>query len=558
MEQHKEEQGHFIKRFFRGTVVFVKWLFVVLLIVLLGAGVYFHAPWKALILIAIFLAAHTVLPKRYRKKFWAVVGCVVFVLAVWVFLPEDNSDWKSYSLVIDEEIAALDAKRAIGDEENAAVIYNQLFADYGKFNDPKPVYDDPNSPLTAFIEKFQIRNIPESGIYPDFWNDELDNMTLSDPWSSKDHPELAEWLDGLKEPFDLLQQASEKEQCVFPIQKPNFFDVTGRHNVFKRWAQMLVRSINNKLGDNDVEGAINRASILIKMAQHQSQQPTEIDILIGIAIEALAYKHLDKIIVKFDLTNRQYQKTEGLLSMIEHDWTSVYLNILWYEQIRNKKLICGAYYEINSKGKIRIARDSLASFRYLYKDIPPEFGLLPDVNPRWAKVSVITEWFWVPSSPKQSEKIFDMVYKSKYAKASPDYDWDNDDEQFSFSKVEFNFGGLLEMLKSITVSAEKKVHELYMRTDSYQQASRLIVGLRRYKNEHGEWPASLEEIRGSVTDKLFVDPVNGGEYGYELTDDGFAIYTKGENGIDEGGVIGREKEDGSKTDDFTFWPGKRR
>jgi uncharacterized membrane-anchored protein len=67
MEQ-QEGKTHFVRRFLRGTAVFIKWLFVILLTLLLGAGIYFHAPWKVLTLIAIFLAAHTLLKKRFHKS----------------------------------------------------------------------------------------------------------------------------------------------------------------------------------------------------------------------------------------------------------------------------------------------------------------------------------------------------------------------------------------------------------------------------------------------------------------------------------------------------------
>ena len=82
-----------------------------------GVGVYFHAPWKILTLTAIFLAAHTVFPKRFRKKFWAGVGIVALALTVWIFLPEDNNGWEPY--IFNEELTSLETKRSIPNEENA-------------------------------------------------------------------------------------------------------------------------------------------------------------------------------------------------------------------------------------------------------------------------------------------------------------------------------------------------------------------------------------------------------------------------------------------------------
>ena len=49
------------------------WLWVILLTALLVLGFVFAAPWKVITLIAIFLAAATILPRIYRKWFW--LGC---------------------------------------------------------------------------------------------------------------------------------------------------------------------------------------------------------------------------------------------------------------------------------------------------------------------------------------------------------------------------------------------------------------------------------------------------------------------------------------------------
>jgi hypothetical protein len=79
-------------------------------------------------LLVVFLLAHTVLPRPGLKWFWAGVGVVVIALIIWVFMPEDDTGWRPYTF--DEELAALEAKRAIPDEENAARIYNELLGSY--------------------------------------------------------------------------------------------------------------------------------------------------------------------------------------------------------------------------------------------------------------------------------------------------------------------------------------------------------------------------------------------------------------------------------------------
>ncbi len=117
-ESQEKKKSGLLKRIF-------KWIGLVLLTLLLFAAIVFQAPWKVIILLAIILAACTILPKPARKWFWLSAGVVLIALIIWVLLPEDDEGWRPYTF--DKELAALEAKYTIPDEENAAMIYNELF-----------------------------------------------------------------------------------------------------------------------------------------------------------------------------------------------------------------------------------------------------------------------------------------------------------------------------------------------------------------------------------------------------------------------------------------------
>ena len=152
----------------------IKWIGLGLLTVLIILGLIFQAPWKVTTLLAIILLACTILPKQLRKWFWAGVGAVVIALIVWVFLPEETEGWRPYTF--DEELAALEAKRAIPDEENAEIIYNELLENQTD--------TDVNTPS---------------------------KLPMREPWSSQDHPEVAEWLEQQQSNIAKLMEASKIE-----------------------------------------------------------------------------------------------------------------------------------------------------------------------------------------------------------------------------------------------------------------------------------------------------------------------------------------------------------
>ena len=242
-EQNNTTKPGRIRRFFRWFFTAVKWLFVVLLSLLLIVGLYFQAPPKVLALMAIILATLTIIPKRTRKWIWLTFAIVIIAIIVWVFLPEDDSDWRPYTF--DEELATLEAKRAIPDDQNAATIYNKL------------------------IEAYDSSNFE-----PNFMDHELFESVTNESWSTKDHPELAEWFKGQRDTIQTLMAACERDLCRFPL-RPDMIgldDTTDRLNPMKRWALLLIKAGNNNIGDGDIDEGLSKYISVLQMAEHLYQQ----------------------------------------------------------------------------------------------------------------------------------------------------------------------------------------------------------------------------------------------------------------------------------------------
>jgi hypothetical protein len=91
-------------------------------------------------------------------------------------------------------------------------------------------------------------------------------------------------------------------------------------------------------------------------------------------------------------------------------------------------------------------------------------------------------------------------------------------------------------------------YQHYLRILADRRSVRILIALRRYKNEHGRWPRTLDDIKGTAPGEAFIDPRNDGSFVYKLTAGGFELYSKGPNKIDEGG---RYKP---TADDWSIWP----
>lgn len=113
-------------------------------------------------------------------------------------------------------------------------------------------------------------------------------------------------------------------------------------------------------------------------------------------------------------------------------------------------------------------------------------------------------------------------------------------------RFKYEFGiGPIEIAKDDTY---KRMRESYSRRLASKRGLQILIALRRYRKEHRRWPDSLDEIRQRLSAEILVDPINKRGFVYRLTDDGFTLYSKGENDVDEDGERSRDGPD-----DWLIW-----
>jgi hypothetical protein len=534
-----------------------KWIGLALLFLLLIAALFFHAPWKVITLLFIILAACTVLPKPYRKWFWLSVAAIVVVLIIWVFLPTDNEGWRPYTF--DEELAAMEAKRSVSTEDNAANIYNQLLESY-----------DPNSFSKDFLS----------------WENE--ELILSEFWESKDYPEVASWLEDNRQIIDQLMLACKKDKCRFPIAgdistpglKPpadaeevrEFWgSLQGNRLVpMRRWGELLVCSANNDIAEGRLDEGLEKYIATLQMAKHLYQQPIPMDLMVGIAINLSGLDQINEYIMTGDANDEHLQLFKNALQSFEYDWQSDSQKIRDREKLMLKSFICAMFYQTNQEGKVRLNREPKSTLRALIHDlirmVPPE-----DPESTWkpmnhdsywqikfTKAMSVLCWFFVPSTPQKTAVIIDDIHQQYYSTTEPEYDWKKEPKKFTLMTVRLNFRRLAESMSGILVSNWQGLHDRYLRSIAEQRGTLLIVALRRYKNKTGQWPQKLDEVKSLAPAEIFIDPINDGSFVYKLTEENFTLYSKGKNNIDEDGKYKRRYGETSEGDDWLIWPPKTR
>jgi hypothetical protein len=490
MAEEKKETKKKKRGIFRKIALILKWIGLILLGILLIAAFVFHVPWKVTTLLAIVLLACTILPKPYRKWFWASVGLVVIVSVVWVFLPDNHEGWRPYTF--DEELTAIEAERAVPDEQNAALIYNQLLQDY-KQSDFEPNLTDPN----AYY------------------------LTTSKPWSSADYPLVAQWLENHQGTIAKLTQACEKDKCRFPMNASpaTFSRRLNRNSAMRCFTRLLISAANRDIGEGKVEEGLEKYITTLQMGQHIYQQPTAIDFLIGVAIERLASEQLNRFVIEAKPTLKQLQLISTSFKDLKNDFSSKLGGILEYDKLYTKMFYC-MYYEINTKGKTRLTRDPKA---VIQAQSPQEMSPPTYWQRKAVKVGILLVRLFMPSTPQKLAQMVDDAYAQYYVMAEPDFNWQKEPVEFN-PPFRLNYHYAVELVAGWNGQSYYRLYDLYLKRLTLYRGSRLLVAIRRYKLEHGSWPQTLDQVKSSVPPEALIDPLTGQHLQYENHGERFSLY----------------------------------
>ena len=477
------------------TKKILRWIGKSILVLLLILSLIFQAPWKIITLLAVFLVACFILPKRVKKWFWLSVGAVVLILVIRIFLPEDDTGWRPYTF--DEELAALEAKYAIPDEENAALIYDSHLKEY----------DDKT-------------------MHPEFMDSDLERLTYSEQWTSQEYPELAEWIKEQQDTIQILFHATQKRRCHFPINIQSH--VTDKMEIkrtfaLKSWALLLARTANNDMAEGRTEKAIEKYLRALRLTNHLNQQPSIKYLKMSYMPQRQTLIALNRFLIDGEPTPEQFQLiSDDVEGDLQDNWCSDFSR--WYEiDVLFWKNAFGYFYEVNPDGKIRFNRDPSPVMRNLfYSNCLGRFFRDKKAN----KIYAIPAWFFLPSTPQKAAVPVEAVMDKYRPMTQPDFNWKQEPNEPELP-FELNYWYIVKSViikENNTEQFYHHYHDYYLEQLTLRRGTRLLVAIRQYKNEHGEWPLDLDSIKTAAPAEAFLDPVTGKPLQYENHGERFSLY----------------------------------
>ncbi|MFO0809243.1 MAG: hypothetical protein U0746_11500 [Gemmataceae bacterium] len=119
----------------------------------------------------------------------------------------------------------------------------------------------------------------------------------------------------------------------------------------------------------------------------------------------------------------------------------------------------------------------------------------------------------------------------------------------------------LPVLARLLAPAMTKVGQACIRNHAQLRCAFAMVAAERFRNKHGRWPESLDElVKAGSLKSIPLDPYVGNPLRLKRVDDGLVIYSVGPDQTDDGGKFDRSKPLAAGTDwGFRLWdPAKRR
>jgi len=461
--------------------------------------------------------------KRFKQRLdricnGACILIVIIVLAVTFLWPEGDDTWKPYRF--EDELAEIEAERAVPDPENAAVRYESVLAAID-VNDR-----------------------------PDFLSGS-DWMFTDHPWKGDDHPEASKWLNTYSEVINGLRSVTAIEKCRWPVKADLWDDYIVPYEKLRRLSWFLTAAGNRDIGEDRLDEAMAKYYLLLAIADHLRQQPDSVTLYSAFAYENMAMHMIRYVLVEQDLPDGHVEDIAGHLPSPADTWREDLRGLLDVEKLVFMNLLARVY-EVNDKGDVRFA----AAFAHL-----PEVAETHEPRSRKDRLWRIFHLMNMPLDPKALRRMadrhfagIDRLFKSDRLPQTNEY------QEPSFWSVSFlsklACNPYRWAIEQIMFDAEHyiKLRQRHAIQVAERRGTWLVLGLRRHRNVHGRWPQKLDQISEYVPPEVFLDPTNGDKFLYTNNGDSFTLYSKGINCIDEGGRRGYVRDLDKSEDDIAIWP----
>ncbi|HVS39895.1 MAG TPA: hypothetical protein VMS17_30335, partial [Gemmataceae bacterium] len=375
------------------------------------------------------------------------------------------------------------------------------------------------------------------------------------PWTAKDYPHIAEWLEANEKPLAIVVEATRRPDYYNPLisrrkeNEPGSLINALLPSVQKcrAAAAALTARAMFRAGTGKFDEAWQDLLACHRLGRLVARGGTLIEALVGIAVDQMASNADLAYLERADLTATQIQDRmkdlQGLAPL---------------PPMADKIDLLERFTYLESVGLIR--RGGLG----VLEGLSGGSAKKPDAD----QLKVLEKIDWEPAL-RNGNQWYDRLAAASRLKdrAERRKEFDKIDEDLKALKKEAgesaNLAKLLSLLNDppektagkaigdvlicLLVPAVSKVQNAYDRDDQVQRNVQIAFALAAYRRDHGSYPAKLDDLAPKYLPAVPNDIFSGGPLVYHPSDKGYLFYSVGVNGRDEGG---RSFEDDPPGDDL--------
>ncbi len=459
--------------------------------------------------------------------------------------PLDSMGYVDYETALNERL-----RKDTKPDENAVVLIWKVLGPkpegfeineryFQKLGVPRPA-ETPDD-FVSFVKFSQGKSVFGQGTTE--FEQEMDAVTKR-PWSAKDHPLYAEWLEKNAAAMVIAEQASRCTKYFHPLVIPRrdqnagtlldaLLPILGKT---REVAAAFVRRAMLKTAEGKHDEAWADLMTVHRLARLQMQAGTLIEMLVGYVLEMVAL--------------------EGDLVFLEH----AQLNADKIRALMDDLQRLPAPGSIGTKG---LLTDRITHLNIVQQFYRGGFGVLESLatdkeapKSSRAKLAAIDGWDWdlifqisndwfdrfeqASRIPDRAERVA-AIEELKEELLNLPVSGGNMLEQFAEVQV---FGTapiskstkIANILVKLLLPALPKIYEANDRREQRLQNFRVACALAAYKADNGRYPDTLDVLQPKYLPTVPLDLFSGEPLIYQPDDNGYLLYSVGENGQDDNGM----------------------
>ncbi len=447
------------------------------------------------------------------KAITVVLLAVLLLAGVWLYF-----DIK-YQRMIDVELARIRAEgwpttlaegapKPVSDEQNAAVLYQQVFQI--DFDAPDPWAGSDLLPDIDYDLMKAFREQPTSEIKKQV-------RTLLT------NPETAKLL-------NILRQASERPHSVFPVQWEQWPGTFVPHyGKFRKACYLISLRALASARAGRIGEALDWCRVGLRMSEHVAAENTLIGQLVSIAMNSIIVAEPRRFLNTAAVSPQDARRMEVYLRQID-------LYAHFTKAMIMERALGLAEFRVHHDNPTTCYNIFCPDYRNTIGDFGELFEMLsgcPDFLSEFTVKIYCSPFAW----PLQ--KVDQLYYLTMMR------------EQIEFSKQPYHLvktrydaqQQALEEMASYQVPATRILTPVYGRAAAKRGYSiagiglfRVVLALKAYKYERGAYPDSLEKLKETLDWQLPDDPFTGNDFVYRRQAEGFKLYSWGPDLEDDGGM----------------------